>query len=107
MNIQEAEDPAGNEDIVVDGPIIEELFSDAEAEDAVEDVAAAVLLPEQVTFRYPSPEKMKQFPRACLAMSDSATWGSHDSTAMTDTDVPSTADELSMTDNDVDFDNGS
>ena len=62
----EPEAPDEDEDIVVDGPIIEELGSDAEEESAIEtwqrlydrDVAAAVLLPEQETFRYPSSAKM-------------------------------------------------
>ena len=31
-----------------------------------------------------------------MAMSDVATWGSQDSSVMTDTDVPSTSDELSQ-----------
>ena len=94
VDVQEPEAPDEIEDIVIDGPIIEELFLDAEAEDAIEDVAAAVLLPEQGTSRYPSPEKLEQFPHARTAMSDDAAWGSNDSTAMSDTDVPSAADEL-------------
>ena len=39
-------------------------------------------------------EKLKEFPHACVAFSDTATWGSHDTT--TDTDVPSSSDELSF-----------
>ena len=45
----------------------------------------------------PSVDKLKQFPHACVAFSDTATWGSIESVA-TDTDVPSSNDELSVLD---------
>ena len=43
-------------------------------------------------------------PHACMALSDDATWGSHHSTIMSDTDVPATADELSQFGDDDDCD---
>ena len=52
VNNPEPEAPDEHRDIVVDGQIIEELVSDAGEEDAAEDIAAAVLLPEQGTFRF-------------------------------------------------------
>ena len=43
---------------------------EAENEDAAEDVAAAAHLPDQEPSAYPSAEKLKQFPHACMTMTD-------------------------------------
>ena len=49
------------------------------------------------TTSFPSPSKLLEFPHACVAFSDVATWGSP-SSVDTETDVPSTSDELSLCD---------
>ena len=108
INERYGEAPDDDDEVVFTGPIIEELGSDDDEEDAVErwrrlsedqslkHRAAAALLPDQPPFRCPSAVKLKHLPHACMAMSDIATWGSQDVSMMTDTDVPSTSDELSQ-----------
>ena len=84
----ESEVPEEQEETVIDGPIVEELFSDAEDEDAVKDVAATAILQGQEPSAYPSPEKLKQYPHVCMAMLGVATWESHELIAVSETDVP-------------------
>ncbi len=53
-----------------------------------------------------SPEKLREYPHACIALSDVATWGSH--STMSDTEAPSSSDELlsfeGQSDEEIDLD---
>ena len=85
------------EPIEISEPVVKEEEIEVEEELAVVSATRVRQLPA-------SPQKLKEFPHACLAISDAATWGSP-SSYDTDTDVPSTTDELSTGEEDtVDFD---
>jgi len=69
-------------------PIVEEEELEGLEEEAIASASRYRQLPA-------SPTKLLEFPHACLAFSDAATWGSHASSYDTATDAPSTSDELS------------
>ena len=79
---------------------VADLFSDAEgvAEDDSQNQENAIVSRVGVDDKcISSPytrEKLIEHPHACVAFSDAATWGSHHTSLMSDTDVPSSTDEL-------------
>ena len=73
--------------------VLESIPEENETDDVEESVTANSVRVSKCTF--PSMSKLLEFPHACVALSDVATWGSLSSGGSA-TDVPSTSDELSV-----------
>jgi len=102
--------PISPEEAEADDQFLQALIEDLEQDVQEAGVVAAsrvdVSVPERPRTSGTKYNKFKDYPHACLALSDAATWGSAPS-QISDTDVPSTSDELTAlgdSDLDVEFD---
>ncbi|MDP7647743.1 MAG: hypothetical protein QGH82_06730, partial [Candidatus Woesearchaeota archaeon] len=76
--------------------LIEELMSDVEDGDQLLAVASAAV-------SHPTFAKFIEYPHACIAWSEAATWGSSESTLLSETDVPPSADITSCFEDEADM----